>query len=260
MIQPANGVPRWDANAYGARRVWPTVASSVDERKRAAGLEACKYVRPGMCLGLGTGSTVRYALDGIARLHQAGASLVGIPTSKRTEDEARRLGIPLTTLAERPEVDLTIDGADEIDPGLNLIKGGGGALLREKVVAAASRTVVIIADDSKYVPVLGSRFAVPVEIVAFAQAPIARRLQALGANPVLRAKDGEPYVTDNGNPVLDAKFASIPHPADLERTVKSVPGVVEVGIFTNLATRAILGTHSGVKTVKPLEPSAKRAP
>lgn len=222
-----------------------------ESKKRAAGLEACKYVKPGMRLGLGTGSTVQYALEGIARLHAAGAKLVGVPTSECTAAEALRLGIPLATLAEHPSLDLTIDGADEIDPLLNLIKGGGGALLREKVVAAASKTVVIIADDSKFVPVLGTTFPVPVEVVPFAQGPVQARLEGLGAAVKLRATDGKTYTTDNGNVILDARFAAIRDPPALERQIKMFPGVAEVGLFTGLATRAILGTDAGPKTVKP---------
>lgn len=230
-----------------------------EAKKKAAALEACKSVRSGMVLGLGTGSTVRYALEELARLHQAGTRLVGVPTSRATEEAARRLGIPVSTLDEHPKLDLTIDGADEIDPQLRLIKGGGGALLREKVVAAASRSVLIVADESKFVSMLGTTFPVPVEVAPFARAVVTKRLQDLGSRPVRREAGGKAYVTDNGNEILDARFPSLPDPAVLEREIKMTPGVAEVGLFVGLATRALLGSDSGVRHVEARTETTKPA-
>lgn len=220
--------------------------------KRAAALAACAHARPGMVLGLGTGSTVQFALEELARRHAAGERFAGVPTSRRTQDECQRLGLPVTTLDAHPRLDLTIDGADEIDPALNLIKGGGGALLREKVVAAASTAVLIIADAAKQVAVLGTTFALPVEVVPFAAPTVRRRLESLGARVVVRSVAGAPYTTDNANLVLDARFPRIPEPLGLEQTIKMTPGVAEVGLFCGLATRAYIGTSTGVRELVPL--------
>ncbi len=229
----------------------------VDALKRAAALAACAEAKSGMVLGLGTGSTIQYALEELARRKTAGEDLRGVPTSRRTEDECRRLGLPTVSLRDHPVLDLTLDGADELDDRLNLIKGGGGALLREKVVAAASKTMVVVADESKFVNALGSTFAVPVEVVPFAEATVRRRLAGMGANLVLRQKNGRDYETDNGNLVLDARFSSIPDPARLERDVKMLPGVAEVGLFVGLAHRAYVAGTGGVRK---LEPGRRMAP
>jgi ribose 5-phosphate isomerase A len=230
-----------------------TVSDITVEKKRRAGEEAVAFVRAGNIVGLGTGSTVQFTLEALARrIRDEGLEMRGIPTSKRTEVEAKRLGIPLTTLDDHPVVDLTIDGADEIDPRLNLIKGGGGALVREKVVASSSESVVIIADDAKLVVRLGSTFPVPVEILPFARPLVERGLRALGSTPVLRRqKSGETYVTDNGNWILDAKFPRIDEPAKTEREITLIAGVVDCGIFTGLADVALVGTADGVRRLKP---------
>lgn len=204
-----------------------------------------------MVLGLGTGSTVQFVIEELARRAKAGEMLIGVPTSKRTEEECRRLGFPLTTLAAHPTIDLTIDGADELDAALNLIKGGGGALLREKVVAAASKRMAVVADAGKLVTVLGSTFAVPVEVVPFATATVQPRLEALGARVARRQKDGTDYVTDNGNAILDARFVSIPDPVRMESRIKMIPGVAEVGLFCGLATVAFVADESGVRELAP---------
>jgi ribose 5-phosphate isomerase A len=227
-------------------------------KKKAAALAACGLVRSGMVVGLGTGSTVQFVLEELARRQKAGERFLGVPTSRRTEDECRALRIPLTTLAEHPDLALTIDGADELDARLHLIKGGGGALLREKVVAAATREVVIVADEAKLVATLGTTFAVPVETVTFAEAPVRRRLEALGAKVSKRANDGRDYLTDNGHLILDARFASIPDPAGLERAIKMTPGVAEVGLFVGLAHRAYVAGDAGVRELRATPPAATK--
>lgn len=222
-----------------------------DEKKRRAAFEALRFVKPGMVLGLGTGSTVQFFLEGLAeRIKKEGWRVKGIPTSLRTEAEAKRLGIPVTTLDESPRIDLTVDGADEVDPRLNLIKGGGGALVREKVVATSSSVVVIIADDSKFVARLGSTFPVPVEVLPFARVLVERGLGALGGTPSLRLKDGRPYVTDNGGWILDARFRDLPSPAKMEQEITMMAGVIDCGIFTGLADVVLLGTDAGVKQLQ----------
>lgn len=227
------------------------MAVSSDEKKRRAGLDALRFVRPGMTLGLGTGSTVQFFLEALAdKVRKEGWRVKGVPTSTRTEAEARRLGIPLTTLDESPRIDLTVDGADEVDPRLNLIKGGGGALVREKVVASSSNLVVIIADDSKFVARLGSTFPVPVEVLPFARVLVERGLGALGGVPSLRLKDGKPYVTDNGGWIVDARFRDLPNPAKMEQEITMISGVIDCGIFTGLADVVLLGTDSGIRQLQ----------
>jgi ribose 5-phosphate isomerase A len=218
--------------------------------KRHAGERAAELVMDGMTVGLGTGSTVYWALQRLGERVRGGLRLRGIPTSRQTEELARTLGIPLTTFAEVRELDLAIDGADEIDAGLNLIKGGGGALLREKIVAAASRQLVVVADRSKVVATLGAR-PLPVEIVPFGHEVTMRRLAALGGVPTLRYVAGQPFVTDNGNLIADCAFGAIPDPARLERELKLVVGVVESGLFVERASVAIVGTDAGVEILAP---------
>jgi ribose 5-phosphate isomerase A len=218
-----------------------------NEKKRLAAVEACKLVKPGMVLGLGTGSTVQFALEELSRQIKAGLKIKGISTSSKTDHEAKRLNIPLTTLDENPRVDLTIDGADEVDSRLNLVKGGGGALVREKVVAESSRVVAIIADDSKFVAKLGTTFPIPVEVLPFARVLVERGLHALGATPSLRLKDGKPYVTDNHCWIIDARFPGIDEPNRIESEITMLPGVVDCGIFTGLADIAFIGFNEGVR-------------
>ncbi len=169
----------------------------------------------------------------------------------QTADLARAVGIPLTNLDEHPEIDITIDGADEIDPQLRLIKGGGGALLREKVVASASKKMVVVADSGKMVPVLG-KFPLPVEIISFARTVVAKKIELLGASVKLRTKaDGSPYLTDNGNPILDCSFGKIEDPAALALTLSNIPGIVEHGLFIGLASVALVGKGDSVKELRP---------
>ncbi|HEX5726882.1 MAG TPA: ribose-5-phosphate isomerase RpiA [Longimicrobiaceae bacterium] len=219
--------------------------------KRAAAERAAEWIRDGMALGLGTGSTVRHLLDVIAERRAGGewSGVVGVPTSRDTEERARALGIPLATLAERPELDLTIDGADEVDPALRLIKGLGGALLREKIVASVSRTLVIVADASKVVERLGTKAPLPVEVDPFGAAVQPAFLRGLGAEPVLRRRpDGGPVVTDGGNHVFDCRFASgIADPEALEARLALRPGVLECGLFLGMATAAVIAGAEGVE-------------
>ena len=221
--------------------------------KRAAAVRAAEWIRDGMTVGLGTGSTVRHLLDHIAERRAAGEwrAVVGVPTSEDTTRRARELGIPLATLEERPRMDLTIDGADEVDPQLRLIKGLGGALLRETVVAAASDVLVIVADDSKRVERLGTRSPLPVEVDPFAAAVMPGFLRALGCEPVLRmAGGGQPLRTDGGHLVFDCRFsAGIDDPEGLEVTLNNRPGVMENGLFLGMARAVVLAGSGGIEVL-----------
>ena len=222
--------------------------------KRAAAERAAEWIRDGMTLGLGTGSTVRHLLDVIAEHRAAGewGSVVGVPTSEDTAARCRALGIPLATLAERTRMDLTIDGADEVDPALRLIKGLGGALLREKVVAAVSDTLVIVADESKRVQRLGTRAPLPVEVDRFGAAVQPDYLRSLGAEPTLRlGADGQPLVTDGGNHVYDCRFPDgIDDPERLEVLLNNRPGVLENGLFLGMAKAVVIAGRDGVEVVR----------
>jgi ribose 5-phosphate isomerase A len=218
--------------------------------KEAAGRAAAKLVRDGNIVGLGTGSTAYFTVIALGERVKAGLKILGIPTSMQTADLARAVGIPLTTLDEHPEIDITIDGADEADPQLRLIKGGGGALLREKVVASASKEMVVIADSAKMVPVLG-KFPLPVEIIAFARAVVEKKIVSLGGSPKLRTRpDGSPYITDNGNQILDCSFGKIEDPPTLARSLSDIPGVVEHGLFIGLASLALVGRAGSVEELR----------
>ncbi len=218
--------------------------------KELAGRAAAELVRDGNVVGLGTGSTSYFAVIALGERVKAGLKIVGIPTSNATAELARKVGVPLTTLDEHPEIDITIDGADELDPQLNLIKGGGGALLREKVVASASKKMIVVADASKLVPALG-KFPLPVEFVSFARTVVENKIKSLGATVKLRAnQDGGTYLTDNGNPILDCSFGIIKDPATLARTLGSIPGVVEHGLFIGLATLALIGKEGSVQEIR----------
>ena len=221
--------------------------------KQAAAESAVTLVEDGMILGLGTGSTAKLAVDALGKRVAGGLRVTGIPTSEATAAQARSLGSPVSTLDEHPEIDLTIDGADEVEAGtLNLIKGRGGALLREKIVASASKGLAIIVDDSKQVERLGSKFAVPVEVVPFGWRATARKLEALGAKAELRsAADGKPYITDGGHYIVDCKFAPITDPPKLDRELNSIVGVVEHGLFLHMATQVIVAGQDGVKVLLP---------
>lgn len=214
------------------------------EAKRIAAERAVDDVRDGMIVGLGTGSTAYYAIQRLGRLVQQGLSIQAIATSLQSEQLATQLGIPLISFSEMTELDLTIDGADEVDSAFNLIKGGGGALLREKIVAAASKQLTIVVDEHKVVRQLG-KFALPVEIVKFGYEATIRKLFQLGCEPILRARDGEPYVTDNGNYIVDCSFNQIAAPVELHRELNLIPGVVDNGLFVGMTKKVIVGYDNG---------------
>ncbi len=224
---------------------------SVEEAKKKAALEAVKHVKKGFVVGLGSGSTAAHAIEAIGeRVRLEGLDVLGVPTSYQAFWLAVKSGIPVTTLDEKTVIDVTIDGADQIDPELNLIKGMGAALAREKIVASASRKNIIIADESKRVKVLGEgEQSVPIEVLPFACSVVKRRIEAVGGKPVLREGKGKlgPVITDNGNMVIDAVFGKIPDAALLENRLKMIPGVVETGLFVGLADIAYVGTASGVE-------------
>jgi ribose 5-phosphate isomerase A len=221
--------------------------------KEIAGRRAAEMVEDGMSLGLGTGSTVHFALLRLAeRIAGEGLAVRGVPTSRDTESKARELGIPLVGLEEIEALDLTLDGADGVDPDFNLVKGGGGALLREKVVASVTRRVVILVGPGKLVERLGTSFMLPVEVVPFARPVVRRALAHLGCQPVLRVVEGgASYRTDNGNEILDCRFpGGIADPAGLERALAMIPGVVESGLFIGLAHVLVIGHPDGRAEVR----------
>jgi ribose 5-phosphate isomerase A len=228
--------------------------STVDVAKKNAALEAVKHVRDGFAVGLGSGSTAAYAIEEIgARIKREKLRVSGVPTSHQAFMLAVEHGIPVTTLEEHPTLDLAIDGVDQIDRDLNLIKGMGGALLREKIVASASKRFIVIADESKRVKVLGEGGQpIPVEVVPFAAKPVMLRLKRMGGAPVLREGQGKvgPVVTDNGNFVVDADFRLVREPLELERKLKAVPGVVETGLFVKMTQMAYIGKASGVERLE----------
>jgi ribose 5-phosphate isomerase A len=227
-----------------------------EAQKRAAAARALEFVRPGMRLGLGTGSTAKIFIDLLADQVRSGLDVVAVPTSEATRAQAARLGIRLTTLDDTPELDLTVDGADEIAPDLTLIKGGGGALLREKIVASASAKMIVIADSSKLVSVLGS-FPLPIEIVTFGATATRRAVELASAAAgcagpaVLRLdQNGHAFVTDGGHFLLDARLQRIADPQALAMRIAAIPGVVEHGLFIGLARAAILGGPDGVSLIE----------
>lgn len=217
--------------------------------KQRAAEAAIGLLRSGMFVGLGTGSTADYFLQALASALREGKlrDIHGVPTSRQSQRRAEHLGIPLTTLAQHPLLDVTVDGADEIDPHLNLIKGLGGALLREKIVAQNSKEMIVIADAGKAVAVLGSKSPLPVEVATFCHETHEGFFRSLGALPVLRkTPDGTIYTTDNGNHIYDCRFERIENPAELERMLKSRAGVVETGLFIGIAKVALIADEKGV--------------
>ena len=215
-----------------------------ESAKKAAAIEATKLVKSGQVVGLGTGSTVRYAIIELGRrIREEGLDIVGIPTSYQSMMLAAEVGIPLTNLFETPSIDIAIDGADQVDFELNLIKGGGAAHAREKVVDSLAKQFVVVVDETKVVEKLGKKQPVPVEVLPFALPAVVRKLEELGGKPSLRMaseKDG-PVVTDNGNFVVDVDFGVIENPAELDQKVRSIPGVVETGLFIGLADVVFVG-------------------
>ncbi len=229
---------------------------SMDDLKRQAAARAVEQVQDGMKLGLGTGSTAKHFVELLGERVKAGLKVVGVPTSEATRADAERCGVPLTTLEEVDHLDLTVDGADEIDPDLALIKGGGGALLREKIVAAASDRMIVIADESKWVPTLG-RFPLPIEVIPFGLGATRRAIEAVfaengvsGQMDVRKTKDGHAFVTDGGHWIIDAHLGRIPEPPRLAAALSSIPGVVEHGLFIGLARTAVLAGPQGIRVVE----------
>jgi ribose 5-phosphate isomerase A len=228
---------------------------SMEELKRQAAARALEAVRDGMRLGLGTGSTAKHFVELLGEKVRAGLRVVGVPTSESTKADALRCGVPLTTLDEIDRLDLTVDGADEVDPALDLIKGGGGALLREKIVAAASDRMIVIADESKWVATLG-RFPLPVEVIPFGLAATRRAIaQACaesgvsGEMVVRTTKDGHVFVTDGGHWIVDVHLTRIQDARRLAGLLSTIPGVMEHGLFVGLATQAILAGAQGIRVI-----------
>jgi len=229
---------------------------SMDQLKRQAAARALEEVQGGMKLGLGTGSTARHFVELLGERVRAGLAVVGVPTSEATAADALRCGVPLTTLDEIDRLDLTVDGADEVDPALDLIKGGGGALLREKIVASASDRMIVIADESKWVEALG-RFPLPVEVVPFGLAATKRAIADVFADcgvsgplVVRTTGDGQVFVTDGGHWIVDAHLTRIQDARRLAGLLSTIPGVVEHGLFVGLATKAILAGAQGIRVVE----------
>ena len=225
---------------------------NTENQKKIAAEKATESIQPGMVVGLGTGSTVYYALLKLGAMVRAGLDIVGVPTSAGTEKIATAQQISLATLATHPSIDLTIDGADEVDKDLNLIKGGGAALVREKIIANASKKILIVVDESKVSRVLGTTFPLPVEIVQFGWEATQTEVNRICGKSTLRVastQDGRqnPLITDNGNYILDCHLDGIPAPQEIELQLNNIPGVVENGIFVNRADKIIIGTPSGIR-------------
>jgi ribose 5-phosphate isomerase A len=228
----------------------------MDGLKRQAAGRALEFVRDGMKLGLGTGSTAKHFVELLGMRVRAGLDIIGVPTSEATRADAMRCGIPLATLDEIDRLDLTVDGADEIDPALNLIKGGGGALLHEKIVAATSDRMIVIADDSKWVEVLG-RFPLPIEVIPFGLSATRRAIGAAcgeigvsGQMVVRKGKDGHVFVTDGGHWIVDAHLERIRDAPRLARLLNAIPGVVEHGLFIGIASMAMLASAQGIRVIE----------
>jgi ribose 5-phosphate isomerase A len=228
----------------------------MDQLKRQAAARALEHVSDGMKLGLGTGSTARHFVELLGERVRAGLKVIGVPTSEATRADAQRCGIPLTTLDDIDQLDLTVDGADEIDPALNVIKGGGGALLREKIVAAASDRMIVIADDSKWVKTLG-RFPLPVEVIPFGLSATRRAMERAfaecgvsGQMVVRKGGNGHAFVTDGGHWIVDAHLGRIVDAPRLAAALNSIPGVVEQGLFIGLATTVVLAGSQGIRVVE----------
>lgn len=229
---------------------------SMDDLKRQAAARAVEQVQDGMKLGLGTGSTAKHFVELLGERVRAGLKVIGVPTSEATRADAERCAVPLTTLDQVDRLDLTVDGADEIDANLELIKGGGGALLREKIVAAASDRMIVIADDTKWVKTLG-RFPLPIEVIPFGLGATRRAIETVfaengvsGQMDIRKAKDGHAFVTDGGHWIVDAHLGAIPDSPRLAAALNSIPGVVEHGLFIGLARTAVLAGPQGIRVIE----------
>jgi ribose 5-phosphate isomerase A len=219
----------------------------MDDLKRQAAIAALEAIKDGMIVGLGTGSTASHFIRELGDRVRQGLRVHGIPTSDASEKLAGEVGVPLITLRESQSIDVTVDGADEVSDDLDLIKGLGGALVREKIVAHASRRVIIVVDETKLTPRLGSKVPVPVEVVPFAVDVVRAQLVLWGGEPKLREKEGALFISDNGNVILDWWHGSIAQPWELEKQIKGVTGVVDSGIFANVATDVIAATAGGIR-------------
>ncbi len=222
----------------------------LDHLKKAAALKASEFVRSGMVVGLGTGSTAKHLLVALGEQVQAGMKLRGVPTSQETAVLAKQAGIPLIDAENRWEIDVAIDGADQVDPHFNLIKGGGGALLKEKIVAASAKQFIVMVDHTKQVPVLGGSFPLPIEVIPFGWGSTAREIEALTkSRVVLRERNGAPFRTEAGNLIVDVHIDRISQPGELETALNLIPGVVETGLFVGRTNVLIVGTPQGVHTL-----------
>jgi ribose 5-phosphate isomerase A len=226
-----------------------TNLQDLDAQKHAAGSKAAEYVRNGMVVGLGTGSTSRHLILALGEKIKAGLSIRGVPTSRETAELAKRCGIPLLESDNAWVIDVAIDGADQVDPSLNLVKGGGGALLKEKIVAAAAKQFIVMVDETKLVPALGGSFPLPIEVAPFGWGSTAVLIEAAsGGKAVLRQRNGQIFQTEAGHIILDLHLPGIDHPAELEATLNQIPGVVETGLFVGCTDLLIIGTSQGVET------------
>ena len=225
---------------------------NIEILKKKAAEKAVEHVQSGMVLGLGTGSATRYAIIKVGELWQAGdlTDIVAVPTSEKTAELAQSYGIPLTTLDQNPKLDLAIDGADEVDPALNLIKGHGGALLREKMVESAAEQFIVVVDNSKLVSKLGTNFSLPIEVVKFGWKAHIAWLESFGYRPEIRGGEHDPFISDNDNYIIHCAFPNgIDDPAALADTLINRPGVVEHGLFLNMASQVIVAEADGLKTL-----------
>lgn len=225
-----------------------TTQLDLDSLKNSAAVKAVEFVRDGMVVGLGTGSTAKYMVIALGEKVRAGMRLRGIPTSQETATLARQAGIPLIDADNRWEIDVAIDGADQVDPAFNLIKGGGGALLKEKIVAASSKQFIVLIDHTKQVPVLGGPFPLPIEVIPFGWGSTAREIEALTKSlVVLRERNGAPFRTEAGNLIVDVHMARIDQPGALEIALNQIPGIVETGLFVGRTNVLIVGSAQGVQ-------------
>jgi ribose 5-phosphate isomerase A len=225
-----------------------TVHTDLDSLKKAAAVKAVEFVRDGMVVGLGTGSTAKYMVLALGDKVRAGMKVRGVSTSQETAALARQAGIALIDTDDRWEIDVAIDGADQVDPAFNLIKGGGGALLKEKIVAASAKQFIVVVDYTKQVPVLGGSFPLPVEVIPFGWGSTAREIESLTKSRVtLRERNGAPFKTEAGNLIVDVHLARIDRPRDLEMALNQIPGVVETGLFVGRTNVLIVGTPQGVQ-------------